>query len=94
MSLSVLEVDPVVSFIRDDSCTLPPDARPSAKCSLRAGGYRLDAIAGRAAVTHVTAFPQGLSQVRWPPHTSVPSGLAEKRSVWVVCFFAFDYIIF
>lgn len=40
----------------------------------------------QAAVTHVTAFHQGLSQARWPSHASVPSGLPEKGTVWVVWF--------
>lgn len=90
----MLKVEPALSFISDDSCTLPLGARPSAKCFLQASSYRLDAIAGRAAVTHVTLFPQGLSQVRWPFRTSVLSCLPEKGSVWVVCFFAFDYMMF
>lgn len=47
----MLKVDPALSFISDDSCTLPLGARPSAKCFLQASSYRLDAIAGRAAVT-------------------------------------------
>ena len=95
ISLSVLKVDPVLSFISDDSCTLPLGARHSAKCFLQASSYRLDAIAGGALVTHVTLFHQGLSQVRWPFHTSVPSCLPEKGSVWVVlflCFWLHDFL--
>lgn len=60
----MLEVDAVLSFIRDDSCTLPLDARHSAKCFLE------------PAVTGWTPLPAGLLSLTSRPfiRVSVKSG--------------------